>query len=107
MKGDLFSNIDVAVDIRPKSAAFGRWAGLERTEDDGLALFMPEGFAHGFQTLTPDAVVQYDIAPAYAAAHAAGVRWDDPEIAVAWPPAAERVISERDKALPLLADLSL
>ena len=104
LRGAIF---DVAVDIRPDSADFGRWAGLQLSEENGLAWFIPKGFAHGFQTLRADTVVAYDIAPAYVPSHAAGVRWDDPEIGVAWPPAAERTISRRDAALPLLADLSL
>lgn len=104
LRGAVF---DVAVDIRPGSADFGRWAGLELSEENGLALFIPKGFAHGFQTLTPETLVHYDIAPAYVASHAAGVRWDDPEIGIAWPQATERVISERDAALPLLAELSM
>ena len=98
---------DVAVDICPGSADFGRWAGLELSEENGLALFIPKGFAHGFQTLRSETVVQYDIAPAYVASHAAGVRFDDPEIGIAWPQAGERFISARDLGLPLLADLSL
>jgi len=104
VRGAMF---DVAVDIRPGSADFGRWAGLELSEENGIGLFIPKGFAHGFQTLRADTVVQYDIAPAYVASHAAGVRWDDPQIGIAWPQADERVISKRDAALPRLADLSL
>lgn len=96
---------DVAVDIRPGSAHFGRWAGLELSAENGLSLFIPKGFAHGFQTSRADTVVAYDIAPAHAPSHVAGLRWDDPEIGIAWPEAEERIISERDAGLPLLADL--
>jgi dTDP-4-dehydrorhamnose 3,5-epimerase len=103
IRGAMF---DAAVDIRPGSADFGRWAGLKLSEANGLALFIPKGFAHGFQTLAPETVVQYDIAPAYVASHAAGVRWDDPRIGIVWPQAAERIVSRRDAALPLLSGLS-
>ncbi len=67
-------------------------------------MLVPEGCAHGFQTLAADTVVLYEISVPYAEAASAGVRWDDPALAIAWPlPPAE--ISDRDRALPLLAQL--
>ena len=95
---------DVAVDLRPDSATFSRWYGAELSEDNDRELFIPRGFAHGFQTLTDEARVTYQIAPEFRPELSAGIRWDDPTVGVAWPLApAEQ--SERDLALPTLADL--
>ena len=95
---------DVAVDLRPDSASFGRWHGVELTPDNGRQLYIPRGFAHGFQTLSDDALVAYHIAEFYRPELTAGVAWDDPDIGVAWPlpPVAQ---SPRDLAMPRLADL--
>ena len=95
---------DVAVDLRPDSATFGRWFGAELTPENGRQLYAPRGFAHGFQTLADDTLVAYHIAEFHRAELTAGVVWDDPEIAVAWPlpPVSQ---SARDLALPRLADL--
>jgi dTDP-4-dehydrorhamnose 3,5-epimerase len=92
---------DVAVDVREGSATRGRWFGLELAADDQRMLYLPPGFAHGFQTLVDDSEVDYLIAPEYVPDAARGVRWDDPAIGVEWPEA-ERIISERDRGLPLL-----
>jgi dTDP-4-dehydrorhamnose 3,5-epimerase len=91
---------DVVVDLRADSPTRGGWFGAELDELGGAALYVPEGCAHGFQTLTDDADVFYLISEAYAPEAAAGVRWDDPAFAIAWPPAAARTISERDRAWP-------
>ncbi len=93
---------DVAVDLRPDSDQFGKWYGIELTAADHRALYIPKGFAHGFQTLTDDADVIYHISEPYRAEAARGVRWDDPAIGIKWPAAETRIISERDRALPLL-----
>lgn len=95
---------DVMVDLRPGSPTFGRWTGTELSADNQLGLYSAPGFAHGFQTLTPDALVWYGITPAYRADHAAGVRWDDPDIAVPWPLPPIN-LSPRDQTLPFLRDL--
>jgi dTDP-4-dehydrorhamnose 3,5-epimerase len=92
---------DVAVDLRPGSPTRGRWVGVELNPDDGSALYVPEGCAHGFQTLLDDTDVAYMISTPYAPEASAGVRWDDPLIAIDWPEvAAVRTISERDRSLP-------
>jgi dTDP-4-dehydrorhamnose 3,5-epimerase len=96
---------DVAVDVRPGSRSHGRWVGVELTADSGSALYIPAGFAHGFQTLTEDAEVLYHISEPYRAEAARGVRWDDADLAIAWPETEQRVISSRDRALPRLRDL--
>lgn len=95
---------DVAVDIRPGSPTFGRWYGAELSAADNRQLYIPAGFAHGFQALTADAVVAYHISVAYVPGLTAGLRHDDPAVGVAWP-LPPRHLSDRDRALPCLADL--
>jgi dTDP-4-dehydrorhamnose 3,5-epimerase len=92
---------DVAVDVREDSTTRGRWFGIELAADEPSMLYVPPGFAHGFQTLGDDSEVSYLIAPEYAPEAFRGVRWDDPSIAIDWPEA-ERTVSERDRGLPLL-----
>jgi dTDP-4-dehydrorhamnose 3,5-epimerase len=96
---------DVIVDIRPDSATFRRWAGIELSAENRRMVYVPEGFAHGFQTLVDETEVLYQISTAYVPQAARGIRWDDPDLAIAWPPAAARVISARDLGLPAFADL--
>ncbi len=96
---------DVAVDVRSDSPTFGRWVSAELTEANRRMLYIPPGFAHGFQTLVPDTDVLYFISTRYAPASAAGLRFDDPNLAIAWPDVAERVVSERDRAHPSLEEL--
>jgi dTDP-4-dehydrorhamnose 3,5-epimerase len=91
---------DVVVDLRPGSPTHTAWFGAELTEELGNAMYVPEGFAHGFQTLTDGTDVVYMISTPYAPDAAAGVRWDDPAFGIHWPEAAERTISERDRAWP-------
>lgn len=81
-RGALF---DVAVDLRPGSPSFLRWHGIELTPDNGRALYIPRGFAHGFVTLADATEVFYSISTAYSPAHARGLRWDDPALGIAWP----------------------
>lgn len=90
---------DVALDLRPQSPTRGQWQGFELSAENGHALFVPEGFAHGFQTLLPDSEVLYHISTFYAPEAADGVRHDDPAFAIVWPlPVA--AISPRDLAWP-------
>lgn len=90
---------DVAVDLRPDSPTYRQWTAAELSAENLAALLIPEGVAHGFLTLEPDTDVIYQIAPAYRPGHEAGVRWDDPAFAIAWP-AAPALISARDAAYP-------
>lgn len=92
---------DVIVDLRPGSPTYAQWDALEITGDNRLAFYIPEGFAHGFQTLADDTELLYAIVPDYVADAARGIRYDDPRIGIAWPlpPVA---VSPRDAALPLL-----
>ena len=76
---------DVAVDVRPGSVTFGKWVSIELSSDNRHAFYLPAGFAHGFQSLTADSEVLYQISVAHAPDHSRGVRWDDPAIAIQWP----------------------
>jgi len=84
---------DAIVDLSTRE-----WFGIELTADNDCSLFVPIGFAHGFQTLTDDTEVLYIMSTPYVAEAARGVRWDDPAFAIDWPdaPAGGRVVSERD-----------
>ena len=93
---------DVAVDIRPGSPRFGRWTAAELSAGNFRQMWIPAGFAHGFQTLADETELSYLISERYDADLARGVRWDDPSLAIAWPSCERRVISERDRTLPLL-----
>ena len=94
---------DVVVDLRPGSTAFGRWAAVELSAENGRALYVPEGCGHGFQTLADGSEVFYQMSREYHPDSARGVRWDDPSLAIEWPPVELRTISEGDKTLPRLS----
>jgi len=95
---------DVAVDIRPGSKTFGKWHASELTSKNGLQLYIPKGFAHGFQTLTAETIVSYQMAVAFKPELTSGIRWNDPEIDVDWPRTPTNQ-SPRDLSLPFLADI--
>jgi dTDP-4-dehydrorhamnose 3,5-epimerase len=86
---------DVAVDLRPDSPTHRQWTAAELSAETGRALLVPQGVAHGFLTLEADSDVIYQISPAYEPGHEAGVRWNDPAFAIAWP-AVPALISPRD-----------
>ena len=90
---------DVALDLRPSSASFKGWFGVELTAENRRALYVPEGCAHGFLTLTDDSEVLYQISEVYAPDAARGVRWDDPAFGIDWPGEVV-VITERDRTYP-------
>ena len=90
---------DVMVDLREGSSTYGRWHGEELTADNRIMLYIPKGFAHGFQSLVDNTDVDYEITPAFVPGAAAGFRFDDAALAINWP-IADLIISERDKALP-------
>ena len=90
---------DVMVDLREGSPTYGRWHGEELTADNRRALYIPKGFAHGFQSLVDNSEVDYEITPVYVPEAAAGFRFDDPRLAIDWP-IADVTISERDRTLP-------
>jgi dTDP-4-dehydrorhamnose 3,5-epimerase len=90
---------DVLLDLRPASPTYKQWDARELTADNRLSLYVPEGVAHGFQTLTDASEVLYLISQPYDAALARGVRWDDPAFAIEWP-LPIGTISARDRAYP-------
>ena len=90
---------DVAVDLRLGSPTRFEWVGVELTADNGRALFIPEGFAHGFITLCDASEVFYQMSDFYRPEGARGVRWNDPTLAIRWP-REPRVLSERDATYP-------
>lgn len=91
---------DVIVDLREESRSFGRWFGVVLSAKNRRMLYIPKGFAHGFQTLQDNSEVFYQISNFYEPASARGIRWDDPDLAIAWPDPSNAIISERDRALP-------
>jgi dTDP-4-dehydrorhamnose 3,5-epimerase len=90
---------DVIIDLRPGSATFSRHHAMELTAENRLTLYIPHGFAHGFQTLVDDTEVLYQMSEFYAPAAARGVRWDDPAFGIAWP-IADPILHARDRAYP-------
>jgi dTDP-4-dehydrorhamnose 3,5-epimerase len=93
---------DVIVDLRPDSPTRLQWFGVELTADARRLLYVPEGFAQGYQTLADDSEVFYEMSHEYVPDAARGVRWDDPALAIDWPPAQRRIISQRDREWPPL-----
>jgi len=90
---------DVIIDLRPHSATFKRHFAVELSAENRRMLYIPEDFAHGFQTLQDDTEVFYQMAQGYSAEHARGVRWNDPAFGIEWPKD-ERIIIERDQNYP-------
>jgi dTDP-4-dehydrorhamnose 3,5-epimerase len=90
---------DVVVDLRPASAAFGRHFAVELSAANRRMLYVPQGVAHGFQTLADGTEVFYQMSAPHAPDAAAGVRWDDPALGIEWP-LAVTVISARDRSYP-------
>lgn len=90
---------DVAVDLRPDSLTFRKWISVELTAENKKMLYIPEGFAHGFLTLTDAAEVFYQMSEFYEPSYARGVRWNDPTFAIQWP-LKVAVISEKDQQFP-------
>lgn len=99
IRGSVF---DVIVDLRAESRTYKRYFALELTAATGKSLFIPEGFAHGFQTLEDDVELFYQMTNFYAPDSAAGLRFDDPELGIPWPLPVTR-ISEKDLLWPLMA----
>jgi dTDP-4-dehydrorhamnose 3,5-epimerase len=98
VRGAIF---DVAVDLRPDSPAHCAWHGVELSAENRLAFYIPAGLAHGFQTLTDDCEVLYQMGHHYVPEAARGVRYDDPAFGISWPSdSGQRTISERDLAYP-------
>jgi dTDP-4-dehydrorhamnose 3,5-epimerase len=90
----------VMVDLRPESQTQNEWLGVVLSSASERLAYVPEGFAQGYQTLEDDTEVLYQMSHHYVPGAARGVRWDDPVLGIDWPPAAERIISERDREWP-------
>lgn len=99
VKGEIF---DVAVDIRKGSPTYGRWVGVNLSEENMIMLYIPAGFAHGFLALSDVADVIYKTTDEYSPEHEAGIIWNDPEIGIDWP-LAELVLSPKDAKWPRLS----
>jgi dTDP-4-dehydrorhamnose 3,5-epimerase len=91
---------DVAVDLRPDSPTYRQWCGLELSAETRRMVYIPRGFAHGYQTLADDTEVLYFVSASFSREHQRGIRWDDPGLAITWPIRPPTVLSERDMALP-------
>lgn len=91
---------DVIVDLRPHSATFGQTCSVELSAQNRRQLYIPEGMAHGFQSLLPETEILYQMNRPFHLASARGLRWDDPRLAIAWPNCATRLVSRQDNALP-------
>lgn len=101
-RGEIF---DVVVDVRPNSSTFGKYFTRHLSAQNGLMLFIPKGFAHGFQTLTDTTEVFYQMSDAYVAGVSRGFRYDDADIGIPWPQS-PTVISEADTKLPSFQSVS-
>ena len=101
LRGAIF---DVIIDLRPGSRTFRAWTAMELTERNRRMLYVPRGFAHGFQTLADDTEVFYLMSAFYDSESARGIRWDDPAFDIAWPETTRRIVSARDEAYPILVE---
>jgi len=101
-RGSIF---DVAVDIRKGSPTYGQWTGCKLSDANGVQMFIPAGFAHGFVTLEPDSEIVYKCSDYYAPETEGAIRWDDPTIGIIWPLQADPTLSSKDVIAPFLVDL--
>jgi dTDP-4-dehydrorhamnose 3,5-epimerase len=95
---------DVIVDLRANSPTFKRYFATELTSTNHAMLYVPAGFAHGFQTLVDDTEVFYQMSESYHAESARGVRWDDPAFGISWPSVEHRILLDRDRNYPLFEE---
>jgi dTDP-4-dehydrorhamnose 3,5-epimerase len=95
-KGEIF---DAIIDLRPNSETFKKYFSVILNEENRLMLYIPPGFAHGFQTMTDNAEVFYQMSQFYSPEHSRGVRWNDPAFGIQWP-ADDRIIIDRDRNYP-------
>lgn len=97
IRGSLF---DVIIDLRPGSPSFRQWSGVELSAANRRTLYVPRGFAHGFQTLDDDTEAFYMVSEFYRPAAESGVRWDDPSFGIDWPLGTPVEISQKDASWP-------
>ena len=91
---------DVIVDLRPDSPTHRRWFATELSAENGRAVYIPVGVAHGFQTVADASEVLYMMGHEYVPEAASGVRWDDPAFGIGWPDCDQRIMSDRDRSYP-------
>lgn len=96
-KGSIY---DVIVDLRVSSPSYMKWIGVELTDDNYRMLYVPEGFAHGYQTLEDNSEVTYQVTQFYTPDAERGIRWNDPSFNISWLITAEMIISEKDQSWP-------
>ncbi len=101
IEGEIY---DVAVDVRRGSPTFGRWVSVLLSAANFRQCYVPPGFAHGFYVTTPVAQIEYKCTDVYDPGDEIGIAWDDPTLAIEWP-AGERILSDRDRQLPSLANV--
>lgn len=104
VSGEIF---DVAIDIRRSSPTFGHWVGIRLAAESHRQLWIPEGFAHGFLTLSDSAEVLYKASNYYAPADEGAIVWNDPDIGIEWPIEGEPVLSAKDAAAPRLREAAV
>ena len=97
---------DVAVDVRVGSPSFGQWVGCELSGENGQQMWIPPGFAHGFYVLSPQAITLYKCTNYYDPACERAIRWDDPDLAIAWPLIEPSpLVSAKDAVAPMFREL--
>lgn len=89
---------DVIIDLRPESPTFLEWIGVELTANSHKMLYVPEEFAHGYQTLTENTEIFYQVSQYYSQGSEGGIRWDDPIFGIEWPEIENPTVSEKDKS---------
>lgn len=99
VKGAIY---DVALDLRPNSKTYGKWLAQELSEENNTLFFIPEGFAHGYQTLTDNVIVQYAMDKVYQPDYSTGIGYNDPAFNITWP-IENPILSEKDRAWPLVS----
>ncbi|MDQ7821555.1 MAG: dTDP-4-dehydrorhamnose 3,5-epimerase [Candidatus Eremiobacteraeota bacterium] len=101
VRGEIF---DVALDVRKGSPTYGKWVSSLLNGRNGHLIWIPPGFAHGFVALADGTEVEYKATSEYAPRHQAGVRWDDPDLAIRWP-VKKPLLSQKDRELPALSEV--
>jgi dTDP-4-dehydrorhamnose 3,5-epimerase len=103
LQGEVY---DVAVDIRPGSASFGKWTAVQLNAAEHKTIWIPKGFAHGFYTLSESADIAYKVTDFYAPREERTLLWNDPELAIPWPLCGEPIVSDKDRAGQPLRDIA-
>jgi dTDP-4-dehydrorhamnose 3,5-epimerase len=102
------SILDIVVDLRPDSPTFKKWYSINLSGSNKLQLFIPRGFAHGFVVLSEEAIFSYKVDNLYAPAHDAGIRFNDPDLAIEWEISSDDIkLSAKDRELPLFSQLDI